>query len=231
MPAFPALLIGALIGGLFAVIFQTDVVLTYVGDTDLPTGVALLKGFWMALFTEFQSSTGNAALDELFTRGGMRSMLDTIWLILTAMMFGAVMETTKMLEVITRKILSMAKTTGSLIASTLATSIGMNIVASDQYIAIVVPGRMFRAEYQKRGLAPQNLSRALEDAGTLTSPLVPWNTCGAFMAGTLGVATLAYLPFCFFNLMNPVISAFYGFTGFSITKLDEIPEVEEAVVV
>jgi NhaC family Na+:H+ antiporter len=131
------------------------------------------------------------------------------------------METTGMLERIAKAILGAVTGTGSLIAATLATSIGMNIIASDQYMAIVLPGRMFRAEYKRRGLDPKNLSRTLEDAGTLTSPLVPWNTCGAFMAHTLGVATLAYAPFAFFNLLNPVIAAIYGFTGLSIRSVGE----------
>ncbi len=227
MAAFPALIIGALVGGLFAVIFQQEAVLKFADAPDVPRFVALMKGFWMALFGEYQSTTGNAQLDELLSRGGMASMLNTVWLIISAMMLGAALETTKMLQVIADKILSFAQSTGSLILATLSTSLSMNIVASDQYIAIVVPGRMFRAEYERRELAPENLSRALEDAGTLTSPLVPWNTCGAFMAQTLGVATAAYLPFCFFNLMNPVISAVYGFTGFTIKKLE--PEEEEAV--
>jgi len=221
MPAFPALLVGALLGGVFAVLFQQDVVLQYVGETDLPRVPALLKGFWMAMFGEFTAATGNEALDELLTRGGMVSMLNTVWLIVSAMMFGAVMEKTGMLEVLAGRILRVAKSTGGLIAATLATSIGTNIIASDQYIAIVLPGRMFRAEFAKRRLDPKNLSRALEDAGTLTSPLIPWNTCGAFMATALGVPTFAYLPFAFFNLTNPVISAIYGFTGFSIVPLEE----------
>ena len=148
-------------------------------------------------------------------------MLNTVWLILAAMTFGAVMEKTGMLGRIAEAILGAVRGTGSLIAATLATSIGMNILASDQYMAIVLPGRMFKAEFKRRQLAPQNLSRCLEDAGTLTSPLVPWNTCGAFMAQTLGVATIAYLPYAFFNLINPVVSAIYGFTGFTITRLDE----------
>ncbi len=221
MPAFPALLIGSLLGGLFAIIFQQDVVLAYVGETDLPRVLALLKGFWMAMFGEFTAATGNAALDDLLTRGGMESMLNTIWLIVSAMMFGAVMEKSGMLQVLADRVLSVAKSTGGLIVATLATSIGANIIASDQYIAIVVPGRMYRAEFEKRKLAPKNLSRALEDAGTLTSPLIPWNTCGAFMATALGVSTFAYMPFAFFNMMNPVISAIYGFTGFSIEPLEE----------
>jgi len=221
MPAFPALLIGALVGGLFAITFQQTAVLTFVGETALPRWVALLKGFWIALFDGFRLESGNQALDDLLSRGGMSSMLNTVWLIISAMMFGAVLETTGMLARIAASILTFVRGTGSLIVATLGTSLGMNILASDQYIAIVLPGRMFRAEYARRGLAPKNLSRALEDAGTLTSALVPWNTCGAFMAQTLGVATFAYAPFCFFNLINPLVSAAYGLTGFTIEKLDE----------
>jgi len=228
MPAFPALLIGALVGGFFAVVFQQETVLAFVGPTTLPRPVALAQGFWTSLFNGFELHSGNQALDDLLTRGGMSSMLNTVWLILSAMMFGAVMETTKMLEKIASTILSYVRSTASLIASTLGTSLGMNILASDQYIAIVLPGRMFREEYARRNLHPKNLSRALEDAGTLTSALVPWNTCGAFMAQTLGVATFTYLPFCFFNLLNPLVSAAYGFTGFTIEKLppreDSAPE-------
>jgi len=224
MPAFPALLIGALVGGIFAVVFQQETVLHFVGPTTLPRPVALAQGFWTSLFNGFELHSGNQALDDLLTRGGMSSMLNTVWLILSAMMFGAVMETTKMLEKIASTILSYVRSTGSLIASTLGTSLGMNVLASDQYIAIVLPGRMFREEYARRNLHPKNLSRALEDAGTLTSALVPWNTCGAFMAQTLGVATFTYLPFCFFNLLNPLLSAAYGFTGFTIEKLPEPDE-------
>ncbi|MDP2052087.1 MAG: Na+/H+ antiporter NhaC family protein, partial [Acidobacteriota bacterium] len=135
------------------------------------------------------------------------------------MTFGAVMEATGMLQQIAAGILSMVRGTGSLVTATLVTTFGMNIIASDQYMAIVLPGRMFRAEYARRGLHPKNLSRALEDAGTMTSPLVPWNTCGAFMATTLGVATFAYAPYAFFNLISPVVSAIYGFTGFTIEKI------------
>jgi NhaC family Na+:H+ antiporter len=216
MPAFPALLIGALVGCVFAVVFQPAAMLAYVGETDLPRGVALVKGAWTSLFDGYKSTSGNAALDELLSRGGMAGMLSTVWLILSAMMFGAVMESTGMLQRIAATILGAVRGTGSLIAATLGTSFGMNVIASDQYIAIVLPGRMFRAEYQRRGLHPKNLSRSLEDAGTLTSPLVPWNTCGAFMAQTLGVATLTYAPFAFFNLINPLVAAVYGFTGFTI---------------
>lgn len=233
VPAFPALTIGALTGCVFAVLFQREAVLRYVGATELPAGIALVKGAWMALFDGYRLESGNAALDELLSRGGMSSMLNTVWLILCAMTFGAVMETTQMLQRIAAAILSSVRGTGSLVAATLGTAIGMNVIASDQYIAIVLPGRMFRAEFRRRGLRAKNLSRALEDAGTLTSPLVPWNTCGAFMAGTLGVATMTYLPFAFFNLLNPVISAIYGFTGFTIERLGpgEVEDSDEAAEV
>ena len=230
MPAFPALLLGALAGGIFAVFFQQEAVLTYVGETDVPRAVALLQGFWMALYGGFELHSGNAALDDLLSGGGMASMLPTVWLIMSAMMFGGVMETTGMLRKIGQTILGFVTGTGSLIAATLLTAIGFNIIASDQYMAIVLPGRMFRAEYQKQRLDPKNLSRTLEDAGTLTSVLVPWNTCGAFIAQTLGVATLTYAPYCFFNLLSPMIAALYGFTNFTIDKLPESYSEDKSVV-
>lgn len=148
-------------------------------------------------------------------------MLMTVWLIMTAMIFGAVMETTGLLQVIAARILTAVRGPGSLISATLCTSFGMNVLASDQYIAIVLPGRMFRDEYRRQRLDPKNLSRTLEDAGTLTSALVPWNTCGAFMAQTLGVSTLTYAPFAFFNILTPLVAAAYGFTGISIQRLEE----------
>ncbi len=227
MPAFPAILIGALVGAVFAFFFQPRAVLAFVGETDLPRALALVKGCWTALFGGFTLSSGNQALDDLLSRGGVANMLNTVWLILSAMMFGAVLETTKMLEKLAATVLSMVSSTGTLIAATLASSATMNVIASDQYIAIVLPGRMFRAEYRRRRLHPKNLSRALEDAGTLTSPLIPWNTCGAFMAGTLGVPAFTYMPYCFFNLLNPLVSATYGFTGFTIEELPEGEEDEE----
>jgi Na+:H+ antiporter, NhaC family len=227
MPAFPALLIGSLVGCLFAVLFQQEAIVRYVGESTLPRALVLVKGAWMSLFDGYTLTSGNAALNELLSRGGMSSMLSTVWLILSAMMFGAVMETTGMLQRIAATILGAVRGTGSLVAATLATAFGMNVIASDQYIAIVLPGRMFRAEYQRRGLHPKNLSRSLEDAGTLTSVLVPWNTCGAFMAQTLGVATFAYAPYAFFNWINPLVALAYGFAGFTIEKIT--PEQQAAL--
>ena len=160
------------------------------------------------------------ALDELLSRGGMASMLQTVWLIMTAMMYGAALEATGILQALARRILHAVHSAGGLIVATLATSFGVNVLASDQYIAIVLPGRMFRGEYQRRRLDPKNLSRTLEDSGTITSVLIPWNTCGAFMAQTLGVSTLTYAPFAFFNLINPLVAAIYGVAQIGIAPLD-----------
>jgi NhaC family Na+:H+ antiporter len=164
-------------------------------------------------------STNNEVVDELLETGGMSGMLNTIWLIICAMCFGGAMEKIGLLEKITSSIVSKAKTQGSLIASTALTCIGFNITASDQYLAIVVPGKMYAKEYAKRGLAPENLSRTLEDSGTVTSVLVPWNTCGAAQANVLGVATGEYFYFCFFNIISPIMTITYGYFGIKIAKL------------
>lgn len=220
-PALPTILAGTLTGVVVALIVQRPAILAVANSPDLPAGLALLKGVWITLFDGFTAYTGNGMVDNLLSRGGMNSMLTTIFLVFTALSFGAVMEYAGMLARLIESILSAAKSTGSMIAAVLVTSVGVNIVAADQYLAIVLPGRMYRAEFARRGLHPKNLSRAIEDAGTITSPLIPWNTCGAYMAATLGVPTLAYLPFCFFNLVNPFISMIYGFRGITIEKLDE----------
>lgn len=219
-PPLPTILIGALLGGVQAVLLQPRVVLAFANAPELPYGLALLKGVWTALATGYESATGNATLDKLLSRGGMASMLNTVWLIICALSFGGVLEKAGLLERLIRATLAAAKSTGSLIAAVVMTCIGTNIVAADQYIAIVLPGRMFQVEFRKRGLHPKNLSRALEDAGTLTSPLVPWNTCGAYMAAALGVPTLAYLPFAFLNLINPLVSIGYGYAGITMVRAD-----------
>jgi len=217
---FPTILLGALAGGIFAVIFQSEQIIQFVGKTDLSYPLVMIKGVWKAMYTGFTTSTGVETIDTLVNRGGMNSMLEVIWLILSALMFGGVMERTKLLNRLLISLLKLVSGTGSLIATTIFTAFATNVVASDQYMAIVLPGRMFRLEYEKRNLAPENLSRALEDSGTLTSPLIPWNTCGAYMAGTLGVATIAYLPYTFFNYINPIISIILGYSGISIKKIE-----------
>jgi len=219
-PPLPTILIGALVGAAIAIVLQPDVVIALAGSEELSRSLALAKGVWKALADGYVSTTGVVAVDELLSRGGMSSMLTTIWLIICALSFGAVLEHAGMLERLIRSALRAAHSTGSLILTTALTCIGINIVAADQYISIVLPGRMYKAEFRRRGLDARNLSRVIEDCGTLTSPLVPWNTCGAYMAATLGVATFAYLPFAFFNLINPLVSVGYGFFGITITKLE-----------
>lgn len=218
MPPIPTILVGALIGIVLALVFQSSAIIALAGDTpNLLLG--LFKGVWQTLFDGFVLNSGNATLDDLMTRGGMSSMLNTVWLVLCALMFGAVMEKTGLLQALVNYALSFVHSTGSLIATTIATCIGANIITSDQYISIVLPGRMYKMEYQNRNLDPKNLSRTLEDAGTVTSPLIPWNTCGAYMSGTLGVATFAYLPYCFFNFLCPITALIYGFMNFKIAPV------------
>ncbi|GGK02797.1 Na+/H+ antiporter NhaC [Luteimonas terricola] len=220
-PAFPTIMIGALLGAVFAVVFQPDIVIALAGNEALARPMALLSGAWKAMFDGYQAASGNAALDELLSRGGMSSMLNTVWLVVCAMGFGAVMERTGLLERMIRSVLKAARSTGSLIAATLATAFGANVVTADQYMSIVLTGRLFQPEYRRRGLDPVNLSRALEDAGTMTSPLIPWNTCGAYMAATLGVATLDYLPYAFFNLVSPLVALVLAYAGFKILRLPD----------
>ena len=198
--ALPVILFGALLGAVFAVLLQPELVAAYGGAQDIGRGLAMIKGAWMSLFDGYVAQTGNEVIDSLLSRGGMSSVLTTVWLVISALTLGAVLEHARMLERIIQGVIRAARSTGSLITAVIATSIGTNIVTGDQYIAIVLPGRMFRAEFRRRRLKARNLSRTIEDAGTLTSPLIPWNTCGAYMAATLGVATFTYLPFLFFNL-------------------------------
>ncbi|MBB6522863.1 Na+/H+ antiporter NhaC [Pseudoteredinibacter isoporae] len=220
-PVLPSIWTGIMLGLIFAVIFQTKSVIAMGATEDLGSALQMVKGSWTVLFDGYKSGTGDSNIDDLLTRGGMSSMLNTVWLIICAMIFSAIMEKTGILARLVSGLINLASSTGSLIFTTVCTGIGVNLVSSDQYIAVVIPGRMYQLEFEKRGLAPQNLSRAIEDSATITSPLVPWNTCGVFMAGTLGVATFAYLPFCFFNLISPLMTTLYGFTNFKITPLEE----------
>ncbi len=220
VPALPALLVGTLLGGIFALIFQPHLINSISGITDNPVKssyAAILK----AMFTKVSIVTGNGTVDELLKSKGMSGMLNTIWLILSAMVYGGVLEGTGMLRRIAHEIIKLAHSTGSLVASTAATCFTFNVTASDQYIAIVVPGRMFSSTYKDRGLAPENLSRTLEDSGTVTSVLIPWNTCGAYQSSVLGVATLSYLPYCFFNIISPFMTIFFAYLNIKIRRLDK----------
>lgn len=226
-PAFPTLMIGSLIGGLFAILFQQEALLKFAGAKTSIEALNMIDGVWTAMFGGFSANTGNEEIDELLTRGGMANMVNTIWLIMSAIIFGSIMEKLGFLKRLVQGLLGMAHSTGSLILVTALTCIGVNIIAADQYIAIVLPGRMYRIEFKRRKLASKNLSRTLEDTATVTSVLIPWNTCGAFMAGTLGVATFAYVPYCFFNLLSPLFSIAYGFYNIKIAPMEE----EEAAAV
>ncbi|MGD1839655.1 MAG: Na+/H+ antiporter NhaC [Thermonemataceae bacterium] len=230
VPAIPALFTGALLGGVFALIFQPNIIAQVSGvsgNAYEASYVAVIK----ALYGTIQVPTGNATVDSLLKTNGMAGMLDTIWLIICAMIFGGIMERSGMLRRITEEVIRFAQSTGSLIASTAGTCIFFNITASDQYLAIVVPGRMYAETYRERNLKPENLSRTLEDAGTVTSVLVPWNTCGATQSSVLGVATMAYLPYCFFNLISPFMTILFGYLNIKIRRIkDEKAEKKDVAV-
>jgi NhaC family Na+:H+ antiporter len=215
-PAYPAIIVSALVGAVFALVFQPEVVIQLADDPRLSGSFALAKGIWISLISGYSSHSGNEFLDALLSKGGMGSMLNTVWLIICALGFGGVLERTGILNYLLQLALRNVKGNGSLITTTVLTCIGTNALAADQYIAIALPGRMYQDAYERHGLARLNLSRTLEDSATLTSPLIPWNTCGAYMSATLGVATLQYAPFAFFNLLCPLIAILYGFAGIAL---------------
>lgn len=227
--AIIALFLGILIAVMFAFIFQPETV-TAIGTSSEVVEVmgepfdAKWKVYAYAgvksIITQTHVDTSNPYLVKIFSGKGMSGMLNTIFLIITAMIFGGAMEAAGFLKRIANAIISMAHNTASLIASTLATCGLLNVTASDQYLAIVVPGKMYKDIYKERGLAPENLSRSLEDGGTVTSVLVPWNTCGAYQSATLGVATGDYWMYCFFNILSPFVSLAYAVFGIKIKKIE-----------
>jgi len=221
VPAIPSLLSGAILGGVVAVIFQPQIIeeVSKISDNYMRASYVSVIN---AMTTDVGVITNDAKVTKLMETGGMAGMLNTIFLILCAMIFGGALEVTGMLNAIAQSILRMAKSVGSLVAATTGTCVFFNITASDQYIAIVVPGRMFADEYKERGLEPRLLSRTLEDSGTVTSALVPWNTCGAYHAGILGVPTLDYAFYAFFNWISPFMTMLFGFVGWGILK-PEVP--------
>mgnify|MGYP000021510640 CR=1 FL=1 len=203
VPALPGLMCGAVLGGVFAAIFQGS----SFGD------------ILSAAHYGYESATGVEMVDSLLSNGGLDKMMWTVSLMLCALAFGGIMDKGGFLEKIAGEILKFVKSDGDLILATVISSILTNIVTAEQYMSIVIPGKMYKDAYKKRALHPKNLSRTLEDAGTLSAPLVPWSTCGAYLYTTLGVSPIAYLPFTFFNLINPIIAVIYGYTGFTIEKL------------
>ena len=205
VPAIPALVIGILLGFIAQITIQ--------GGTLVDAVTALQSGFVI--------DTGNEMVDNLFNGGGLDSMMYTVSMTIVAMTFGGILENTGMLQAIVNQILKLAKTAKGLVASTVVSCFATNATCSEQYISIVIPSRMYAKAYREKGLHSKNLSRALEDGGTLTSVFVPWNTCGVFILGTLGVHTFQYAPYAVLNLVVPIISIIFAMTGFSIVKLTE----------
>jgi NhaC family Na+:H+ antiporter len=226
VPAYPAIVVSALTGALFALLFQPEAVSRLAGD--IGGGSGLLKGIWISLFDGYSSDSGNAFLDQLLSKGGMSSMMNTVWLIICALGLGGALERTGILNYLLEQALRGVNSTGSLITTTVLTCFGTNVLAADQFIAVALPGRMYRKAYEARGLSPLNLSRTLEDSATITSALIPWNTCGAYMSATLGVATFSYAPYAFFNLLCPLVAIVYGYTLFALKPLEEVASGEMA---
>ncbi len=209
IPAIPGLFLGALMGVLFAVVIQGRGILEIID----------------AMHYGVRFETGNSIVNRLVSGGGLDKMMWTISLLFCSMTFGGIMEKTNMLATIAKSVLKFANNTGDLILTTLLTSLAINFITGDQYLAIVIPGRMYKEEYENRDLMTKNLSRTLEDAATLTSPLIPWNSCGAYMIATLGLTPWTYVPYCVLNLVNPFVSVFLGYTGISIAKSDKLKKV------
>jgi NhaC family Na+:H+ antiporter len=214
LPAPFALLCSAVFAGVLGAFLQPSVMEGFVGGGLVNS----IKGVWQAMANGFSIDSGIGEIDQLLSRGGMDSMLTTLWLIIGAVTFGALLEEFGLIARLVDPLIHAAKSTGQLFATVFACGFGLNVVAGDQYIALVLPSRVFRAEFAQRGLAGTNLSRLAADSGTVTSPLVPWNSCGAYMGAVLGVATLSYLPYSFFNYVSPALSVLYGFTGFKVER-------------
>ena len=220
LPALSTLICGTVVGCLFAIVFQWDAVIGLADDQSLAPAAAAFKGLFISMYQGYTSITGNEAMDTLLSKGGMANMLTTIGLVINAMAFGGAMAKTGLLERLVEAALSRVKTAGGLISATVGTCFGTNILAADQYLAVVIPGQMFVKSYEQRELKTINLSRTLEDSGTLTSALIPWNTCGAYMSATLGVSTFLYAPFAFFNILCPIIAIIYGYALIGLPKTE-----------
>jgi NhaC family Na+:H+ antiporter len=216
VPPFIAIFGVAVFSGILASFTQPDVVRAFVDEPGQGAFRDGIEGIYASMANGFVSTSGNATIDDLFSRGGMASMLPTVWLILGALSFAAVMEEAGFLDRLIAPVVRRARSDAGLITAVAGTSAGLNVVAGDQYVAVVLPSRVFRTAFARRRLAPRMLSRTVEDTGTVTSPLVPWNSCGAYMTGVLGVPTLQYLPYAFFNMLNPLVALAYAFTGFRI---------------
>ncbi|HJE87561.1 Na+/H+ antiporter NhaC [Rikenella microfusus] len=217
IPAVPVLMIGSLIAVGAAALFQQELLATLTPDGRLTLGSGY-EVLTRSLYGETVPHTGDATVDDLLATGGMAGMLNTVWLIITAMVFGGVMEAGRFLERITGAILSRVRSAGGLVTTATGSCLLFNLTSGDQYMSIVVPGKMFIGAFRRNGLQSRLLSRTLEDGGTATSVLVPWNTCGATQASILGVPTLVYLPFAFFCWLSPIVTLAVAWAGWGIRK-------------
>ena len=217
-PPLVALLLGTLFGAVASIITQPQIVMS-IADASVLNFESAYKGIMKAITVDTAVETSSVELNDLFTTGGMNGMLGTIWLIICAMVFGGVMEAIGALSRISKTLLNLATTTFGLFASTVTSCLALNVTASDQYLSIVVPGKMFKKAYEDRGLAPENLSRTIEDSGTVTSVLIPWNTCGAYQSGVLGVSVADYFVFAFFNWISPFMTLLFAAFSIKIKKL------------
>ncbi len=219
VPPLISLFIGALLGGLATYVFQPQILLLITNSEHL-NFISIYKGILIALTESVNIPTTNPLLQDLFSSSGMQGMLGTIWLIICAMVFGGVLQAIGALKKISSSILNVAKGTAGLIGSTTGITLITNLSASDQYLSIVVPGKMFKEAYKDQGLAPENLSRTLEDSGTVTSVLIPWNTCGAYHAKTLGVDVSQFAIFAIFNWLSPLITLIFAVLKLKIKPLE-----------
>ena len=224
VPAYPAIMLAAVSGILTALALQVDVVRKFALMVNPEATIPVVEGLWRTLFAGFEGTTTNEELNRLISKGGIASMLNTVWLIVSALAFGGVLERTGILKQILDSVLTMVTSTGDLVAATVTGGFITNILAADQFLAIALPGRLFSSTYDDRGLSRENLSRTLEDSATMTSALIPWNTCGAYMAATLGVATLHYAPYAVFNLACPLIAIGFGYLAFKQKPAAPQPE-------
>ncbi|MCA3554413.1 Na+/H+ antiporter NhaC family protein [Aestuariivirga sp.] len=217
-PPFAAIFAGALAGGVVAAVGSPDRVIAFADAEGLPRILGLIKGVWLALANGYETHTGNAAIDQLVSRGGMDSMLNTIWLVMTALAFGGVVEKAGVLDRLIEPVVARTKSTGAMISATVGSVVSANLVTADQYIAIVLPARMFKPAFARLGFAPVVLSRAVGATATPTSALVPWNSCGAYMAATLGVGTLHYAPYALFSMLSPLVVVALAFLNIRMPR-------------
>lgn len=222
VPAYPAILLSTAIGIVFALLVQPDAVRRFGESLDSNGPAPILRGLWTVLFAGYTGNSVDPSLNELLSKGGMASMLNTVWLIVTALSFGGVLERTGILAHLLEAALKRVRSTGDLVLATVTGGVVTNILAADQFLAIALPGRMFTVAFDERKLSRLNLSRSLEDSATLTSVLIPWNTCGAYMSATLGVMTLEYLPFAVFNYVCPLIAIVLGYLMIAQKPADNV---------